>query len=202
MALENSLYDLIPRTEYIPDFYKDDPFREYQNPGRRKTATPSSTSTPMYDFSSDLLGRHRPEHSQTVEEIVNNGYFPIPQGDPVTAIISDKKHTSWMGLDDVIGQVRKRHELYQKNIYEIEIAKCDAINVFLIQEARYGFATGRTYYSLNKNLQDLYRQQRDERVTLWKDISLLRQTLPEAAQKYLTAYRKVSVLEDYKGDVK
>ena len=200
MALENTLYDLIPRTEYIPDFYKDDPFREYQNPGRRKT--PASALYARYDFSSDLVRRHYPNHTQTVEEIVNNGYFSIPRGDPVTAIISDKKHTSWIGLDDVIGQIRKRHELYQKNIYDIELAKCDAINVFLIQEARYGVATGRTYYSLNKNLQDLYRQQRDERVTLWKDISLLRQSSPEAAQKYLTAYRKVSVLEDYNGDIK
>lgn len=199
MDLQNTLYDLIPRTEYFPDFYKDDPFKDYQNPGRRKTSSPISYT--KYD-SSDLIRKHYPDHSQTVEHIVNNGYFSIPKGDPVTAIISDKKHTSWMGLDDVIGQIQKRHELYQKNIYEIELAKCDAINVFLIQEARYGFATGRTYYSLNKDLQDLYRQQRDERVCLWKDISLLRQSLPEAVQKYLTAYRKVSVLEDNKGDVK
>jgi len=48
MDLQNTLYDLIPRTEYIPDFYKDDPFREYQNPGRRKAATPTSTSIPTY----------------------------------------------------------------------------------------------------------------------------------------------------------
>ena len=51
-------------------------------------------------------------------------------------------------------------------------------------------------YSLTKSLRELYEQQRDERVALWQDVSKLKQAVPEQAQQYLTAYRKVSILED------
>ena len=51
------------------------------------------------------------------------------------------------------------------------------------------------------NAQELYEQMRLERVTLWKDISRLKQSLPEVAQNYLAAYRKVAILEDDGGDM-
>ena len=60
--------------------------------------------------------------------------------------------------------------------------------------------SSREAYSLNKSLRELYEQQRDERVRLWQDISRLKQSLPEQAQQYLAAYRKVSILEDDRGD--
>ena len=56
-------------------------------------------------------------------------------------------------------------------------------------------------YSVNKRLDELYSDQRDERVNLWRDVSRLRIQLPENAQQYLSAYRKVAILEDTKGDV-
>ena len=49
-------------------------------------------------------------------------------------------------------------------------------------------------------MNDLYMEQRAERVSLWRDVSRLRLELPENAQQYLSAYRKVSILEDDKGD--
>jgi hypothetical protein len=54
---------------------------------------------------------------------------------------------------------------------------------------------------VNKRLDELYSDQRDERVNLWRDVSRLRIQLPENAQQYLSAYRKVAILEDTKGDV-
>jgi hypothetical protein len=153
-----------------------------------------------YDFSSDLIrgtGFHR---IPTVEQIIANGYLAIPKSDPVEAIISDKKHTSWLGLDDVIGQIRKRYELYEKNMYELELGKCSAINTLYTHEAWHGPSDSRGEYSLGKRMDKLYKDQREERTNLWRDISRLRLLLPENAQKYLTAYRKDSILKDSKGD--
>ena len=49
-------------------------------------------------------------------------------------------------------------------------------------------------------MNELYQEQRAERIDLWRDVSKLRLELPEVAQSYLSAYRKVSILEDTKGD--
>ena len=154
----------------------------------------------LYDFSSDLAGRTRFHPYPTVEQIIANGYFGISKSDPVEAIISDKKQTAWLGLDDIIGQIRHRYEVYEKNIYELEIAKCAVINTFYTHEAWHGPSNSRVEYSLNKRLDKLYRDQRLERADLWKDVSKLRLLLPEQAQQYLAAYRKVSILEEKEGD--
>ena len=156
----------------------------------------------VYNFTTDKSILANPDRPQTVEQIISDGYLTVPTGEPVTAIVSDKKHTSRLSLDDAIGQIRQRYELYDKNIYEIELAKCGAMNVFLVHYDRVKPAQpdDRIYYSLNKNLQVLYQQQRDERVNLWRDISRLRQSLPENAQQYLASCRKASILENYQGD--
>jgi len=61
-------------------------------------------------------------------------------------------------------------------------------------------ADSREPYSLTKRLQELYQDQRDERVRFWQDTSRLKQSLPELARYYLGAYRKLSILEDTAGD--
>ena len=138
--------------------------------------------------------------AQTVEDIVRSGYFSIPKSEAETAIISDKKHTSRLGLDDVIGQIRHRYQVYQQNINELEVSKCSAVNSFYSHEAYHGPPNDKVEYSVSKRLDKLYIEQREERVTLWRDISRLKLQLPETAQQYLSAYRKVSILEDTEGD--
>jgi hypothetical protein len=155
----------------------------------------------VYDFSSDLVGKHGLYQPPTVEQIIAHGYFAVPKSDPVKAIISDKRHTSRLGLDDIIGQILHRYEVYERNIYDLEIAKCAVINTFYTHEAWHGPSDSRLEYSVNKRLDKLYKDQRDERINLWRDVSRLRLLLPEKAQQYLTVYRKVSLLEDEKGDV-
>ena len=66
--------------------------------------------------------------------------------------------------------------------------------------SRRSTSSKRSKTELRKRLQALYADQRAERVAVWKDISRLRQTLPEAAQSYLSALRKLTVLEDTRGD--
>ena len=162
----------------------------------------SFISPPEYNFTSDRNILVNPDQPQTVEQILENGYFVTPTGDPVTAMITDRKHTSWLGLDDTINQIRQRYEIYDKNIEMIELAKCYSVNTFLkhYDQVKPMPVSDRIYYSLNKNLQKFYLQQVEERVTLWRDVSRIRQSLPESAQNYLASCRKVAMLEDNKGD--
>jgi len=182
---------------YKPYFYQSGKFLAYDLPHREPKSTYFSTSG-GYDFTSDLVPKSTWPKTQTVEDIVQRGYFPIQKSEPETAIISDKKQTSGLGLSDIISQVRKRYQIYESNIYQIEMGKCYALNsVFYVEAMRGGLPqNSREAYSISKSLRELYEQGRDERVRLWQDVSKLKQALPEQAQQYLTAYRKVSILED------
>jgi hypothetical protein len=189
--------------EYVPYFYASGRFLSYDLPHADAPLEVRFVPESRYDFTSDLLQRRAYPVPQTIEQVIRRGYLAIPKSDPETAIISDKKDTSWLGLDDVIGQVRRRYELYDKNIYEIDIGKCYAVSsAHAIESARGGIAlNSKEMYGLNKSISEFYQQQRDERINLWRDVSRLRLQLPENAQQYLSAYRKVSILEDDKGDV-
>lgn len=136
---------------------------------------------------------------QTVDDVIRSGYLAIPASDPEIAIISDRKHTSSLGLNDIIDQVQNRYKIYQQNLGEIEVSKCSAINSIYAHEAYHGPADSKVEYSLTKRLDKLYMDEREERVNLWRDVSKLRQQLPETAQEYLSAYRKAAILADKGG---
>ena len=57
-------------------------------------------------------------------------------------------------------------------------------------------AGGEQHTLLGRRLEGLYAEQRTERVALWRDISRLRQALPESAEQYLGALRKTDILGD------
>lgn len=176
---------------YHAGLYRHEPFRPTGDGPR-----PSSQTYSGYDFSSErpLFGRLEPP--QTVEEVVQAGYFAVPRSDPVTAIISDRQHTSRFALADILCQFRQRREIYQRNIEELNEAMCEAHNSVFRQMADGGLtvANQRQQYSVTKQIQKLYEQQREERINLWRDLSRLRLVLPETVQQYLAAYRKVSAL--------
>ena len=185
---------------YVPYFYQSGKFLVHDMPYNAGPRGVPGQGGSGYDFSSDTSSDSL-FYPQTVEQIVSRGYFSIPNGEPETAIISDKKQTSWLGLEDTIRQVRNRSELYHRNMYELHQGVCEADNAIFRQVAAQGAPPdNRQQYSANKLTQELYEQMRLERVNLWKDVSRLKQTLPEVAQNYLAAYRKVAILEDDKGD--
>jgi hypothetical protein len=188
--------------EYVPYFYASGRFISYDLPHIHGPFEARFVPENRYDFTSDLLQKRTYPVPQTVDQVVRRGYLAIPKSEPETAIISDKKDTSRLGLDDVIGQIRRRYELYDKNIYEIEIGKCYLISsAHAIESARGGvILNSKEKYGISKSISELYQQQRDERVNLWRDVSRLRLQLPENAQQYLSAYRKVSILENEEGD--
>lgn len=186
--------------EYVIYFYESGLSKKYQQRQKNIFARFNYGPAVGYDFTSDLVAKKSGFVPQTVEDVVRNGYFSIPKSDSETAIISDKKSTSWLGLDDIINQIRNRYEVYNNNIYEIEVSKCSAINGFYQSEAWHGPSDSKLEYSINKRMDRLYQAQRDERMNLWRDISRIKLLLPEKAQEYLAAYRKVSILNDETGD--
>ncbi|MBL7184983.1 MAG: hypothetical protein ISS70_01545 [Phycisphaerae bacterium] len=186
--------------DYVVYFYESGLSTQYQQRQKNLLTKSNYGPTAVYDFSSDLFRKPTWPVQQTVEDVIRNGYFSIPKSEPETAIISDRKHTAWLGLDDIVGQIRNRYEVYRGNIYDIEVAKCAVINTFYTHEAWHGPSDSRVEYSVNKRLDGLYESQRDERINLWRDVSKLRLLLPETAHQYLRGYRKVAILEDPKGD--
>jgi len=185
---------------YVPYFYAAGHFMSYDLPRPHAPLEGRFVPAASYDFTSDLTRRHGYARPQTVEQVIRRGYLAIPESEPETAIITDKKHTARFGLDDVIGQIRRRYEVYEQNIYELELSKCEAINCLYRHESYHGPTDSKVEYSVSKRLNDLYQEQREERTNLWRDVSRLRLQLPENAQQYLAAYRKVAILEDDNGD--
>ena len=182
---------------YVPYFYERwlhylYPIDSCRVPGRSYVGTLQG-----YDFAAVDAPFHPVERHQTVEQIIQHGYFAVPAADPTTALISDKAQTSWLGLDDVISQIRRRYEIHERVLYQIEMCKSAEVNAIYQHEAYRGpgSADSKQHYAKHKEIQKLYEQQREEQVNLWKDVSRLRGLLPETAQMYLADHRKLAVLK-------
>ena len=165
---------------------------QYTSRGGRYAALTESPTPPSL-----RAGR---QDAQTIAHIVNQGYFSVPQSDPATAVVTDKQEVTWLGLDDVISQLRRRYEIYTRTFCELEQAKCAATNAMHDWKAEHGQPSGQQLDNLQRTLQGLYLQQREERLHLWRDTSRLRQALPVWAQQYLAALRKVDLLYSARGD--
>lgn len=187
---------------YVPYFYQSGRFLAYGLPSQTTQKSVLDRTVAQYDFTSDLTEKRSWPRTQTVEDIIQRGYLHISQSVPETSLISDKKDISKIGLSDIISQIRNRYQIYEKNIYQIELGKCYTISSQLaVESSRGGVAmSSKEAYGLNKNISEFYEQQRDERNRLWADVSKLKLLLPEQAQNYLSSYRKMSILEDIKGD--
>jgi len=134
---------------------------------------------------------------QTVEQLLQDGYLSIPPWDPETAILEDRRHTSWLGLDDVVNQVSHRRQIYEQNMLDIKWAQCYAFN----ESARLGWPPLPKQMEIyQKLLQELHAEERAERVSAWRDIVKLRQLLPESIRQYLSSYRKSQILRESPGD--
>jgi len=187
---------------YVPYFYQAGLYRvQPVAPGGMDQSTVGRTYA-VYDFTSEASPWTQSHEPQTVEQIIQRGYFAVPVADPETALISDKRDTSRLGLEDTIRQIRDRYQIYEHNAYDIELGKCAAItSLFALEAERGGVpADSKELYGLSKVLQRFYQEQRDERVKLWQDVARIRERLPETAQQYLAAYRKMAILESDDGD--
>jgi len=162
---------------YSPGQYQIPPYRRRDGPNPNRA---------------DAHGSKRPV--QTVEDVIARGYLAVPASEPTGAILTDRRHTAWLGLDDAISQIRARYEIYGQNQRGILYASCAATNALHAWEAERGWPSDRQLDNLQRTLQNLYAQERDERIALWRDVARVRASLPEAFQNYLSAYRKLQLL--------
>jgi hypothetical protein len=125
-----------------------------------------------------------------------------PPHDPIDALVSDKRWTAWLSVDDALQQIRSRYAIYTRNIDQIEQSKCAAINAEFTWHLPQGAPPDAFSETLHARLQDLYRQQRDERTALWRDVSRLRASLPESMQRYLAATHRASLLDCPEGEAR
>lgn len=101
----NARIKLPARTDYnyVIYFYESGLSKQYRQRQKNIFTRLNYGPAALYDFSSDLSIRHFWPKPQTVEDLIRNGYLSIPKSEPETSIISDRKNTSWLGLDDLIG---------------------------------------------------------------------------------------------------
>ncbi len=202
--MDNSLYPNTPATggAYVPYFYNRGLHLLYEIPPAARPKPAAQSIASSYDFTSDLTGGRPYAPRQTVEQIIARGYLAVPHSDPATALIGDKRDTAWFGLDDMVQQIRARYEVYHRNIEELDQAVCEAHNGLFRQMADHGLkvANQKQMYSVDKRVQQIRELQMEERVNLWRDVSRLKLGLPEIAQQYLAAYRRMQILESEPGD--
>ncbi len=133
---------------------------------------------------------------QTVEQLVARGELFMPPCDPELAILHDKRHGSWLALDDQISQVQERRRLYETNMTDIEWGKCHAFTDLY----RHGWPPSPPQEDIfDKRMDQLYAEQRAERVAAWRDISQIKLQVPEAVLNYLSAFRRTELLKDLEG---
>ena len=133
---------------------------------------------------------------QTVEQLVARGELFMPLCDPELAILQDKRHGSWLALDDQVRQVQERRRLYETNMTDIEWDKCRAFTELY----RHGWPPSpKQEETFDKRMGELYAEQRGERVAAWRDISQIKLQVPEAVLNYLSAFRKTELLKDLEG---
>ena len=131
---------------------------------------------------------------QSINEIIKDGELALQQTEPTLALLSDRQHTTWLGLDDLIDQLRSRFTLHRQTIAGIEYAKVAATNEFYALGLQNGPPNVPQVFALHDRLQSFYQEGREEKVRFWRDVSRLRQVMPEAVQLYLSAYRKAAIL--------
>ena len=142
--------------------------------------------------------RRRRDGVQSVRQIIKDGYVAVRPRDPVQAILGDKKDTTWMGLDDAIHQIRDRCEAYRLNVEGLAQNELDLRNASRRCNRPPGWEPEDDPEVL-QSLQAIDERRRQERLSLWRDLSRLRSAVPEAAREYLSARRRIDILEDDEG---
>lgn len=130
--------------------------------------------------------RQRP----SIEDLLKGAWRPPRSSDPVDGVLGDRLDTQTLGLSDLLTQIRERVEIYQQHFYELEQAKLDLKNVrhrWTDPIARHGEFSDPELVS---DLQEIDAQQRQERLSCWKDVAGLRQLVPEHWRQYLAAMRQ------------
>ena len=137
----------------------------------------------------------RGDQQTSVDQVVMNGYMPICHTEPIGGILGDGKTASWMQVDDLICQIRSRYEIYSLHMYGLLREEILTRNAAMNWHRPPGW-TPMEDPDVLRSVQALESQRRQERTGLWRDVSQLRQSLPQLAREYLSAHRRSEILRD------
>ena len=132
----------------------------------------------------------------TIDTIVRRGRLLVPNADPITAPLTDRRYTMSLGLDDAIRQIEQRLELYRLHMAGLTEDELSTRNAAQSWFDITGIVDGGRDPDLQSQLREIDQRRRDERLSCWRDLSRLRQSLPQWAQDYLGAYRRSQILSD------
>ena len=110
-------------------------------------------------------------------------------------LFADKKRTCYLGLEDIISQIRKRYDIYESNVRVLEYSKIKLSENFYQWPQIHGFWPPGQKEMFSDQMNRLYQKQLDEKVSLWKDISKLKLMLPESLNDYLSIKRKSDIYD-------
>ncbi|AQT68732.1 hypothetical protein STSP2_01904 [Anaerohalosphaera lusitana] len=113
-------------------------------------------------------------------------------------IFADKQKTSYLALENIVAQIRKRYEIYDSNIRVLEYSKIKLKEHFYQWPQQLGLWPPGHKEMLSEQMNQLYQKQLDEKVSLWKDVSKLKLMLPQSLNDYLSIKRKSDI---YSGGV-
>ncbi len=137
-----------------------------------------------------------PSACDSIDGIVTAGRLAVPGADPILALATDRRLTSFLSLDDAIGQVRRRYEIYARHLDEIEQSRLRMVNAATSWRQPPFWIPEEDDPDVREAVDRLEQQKREERLSLWRDVSRLRQAIPESAQEYLGAYRRARIMQD------
>jgi hypothetical protein len=132
----------------------------------------------------------------SLERILSDGRLSVPRAEPAEAMLIDRQRTQQLGLDDVITQIQWRYDLYRQHMDELQQTELTVLNAHHTWHDPWGIVDDRRDPELRRELDSVEQQRRAERLSLWRDLSRLRQAVPDWAERYLSAYRKVQLVKD------
>ena len=158
------------------------------------TYSPLKSST-QYTPSKRSVSSSHTAKPLSIEDLLQGVWTPSGVStEPVTAMLNDRIQVQSLALDDVLRQIKERITLYHQHVDELEHAKVAVRNVrrrWTDPMDKIGEVPDPELVSEIHNLES---QQRQERLSAWKDLSSLRQQVPEHWQQYLGAQRQQSCL--------
>lgn len=124
---------------------------------------------------------------------LNGGNIRNPGLYDADDIFADKRKTSYLALEDIVTQIRRRYQIYDSNIRVLEYSKIKLREHFYQCPQQLGFWQPGQKEMLTEQMNQLYQKQLDEKVSLWKDVSKLKLMLPQSLNDYLTIKRKSDI---------
>lgn len=174
---------------------RQDRYRRYA-PNRYAVQSSDSTENKPPKSFYFYDARSRVSDRQSIDALIGQGEVAVTAADPVTAMLGDRLHANWLAVDDTIVQIHRRYEIYEQHVRQIEQSRLSTLNLMHSFPKLFDRVSPSDYQVIHRMLSEIDLQRRAERLDLWRDVSRLRQTLPELTQSYLSGVRKMDVLHD------